>query len=328
MKKFILMCCLAAGVIATASAQAVKFEINSGMDDNATLKARIEQNVSNLLTEINRAQSVGAPDLNYSSFTITADAKNSLSMLWENVPFACIEEEIVEKILGTAGGYQVRNIPLELRPSDATVTDDSYQEAVIDFDHAGEITSFYFAISNNLYSQVMQKGGEVTDTRRRQLILDYVEHFRTAYNQKDLKFLDAVFSDDAIIITGKVTTRKPVDSPIPITKVTYKTQDKQTYLSNLRRIFATQKYVRVTFSEIKIQRHPTMNHYYGVRLRQGYSTPGYSDDGYVYLLWDFIDEQHPQIHVRTWQPYWLDDSKTTRIAEDEIFDIGDFNLDI
>ena len=327
MKKLILMCCLVAGVWASASAQSVKFEINSGMEDNPTLKSKIERNVSNLLTEINRAQSTGT-SLNFNAFEITSDAKTSLSMLWSNVPFVCIEEEIVERLLGVSGGYQVRCVPLELRPTDAKVSDDSYQEAVIDFNHAGEISSFYFAISNNLYSQVMKKGGEVTDLRRRQLILDYVEHFRTAYNQKDLKFLEAVFSDDAIIITGKVTTRKPIDSPIPITKVEYKTQSNQEYLTNLRRVFANAKYVRVNFSEIKIQRHPTMEHYYGVLLRQGYSTPGYSDDGYVYLLWDFIDEQHPQIHVRTWQPYWLNPEKTVAIETEEVFDIGDFNLDI
>lgn len=330
MKKILLFLCCVAGVLNMASAQPVKFEINSGTSIS-TLKTRIEQNVSSLLTEINRAQAAHAANLNYTSFGITTEAQNSLSMLWANVPFVCLESEIVEMLIEAPGGYQVRGIPVELRPTDATVTDDSYQEAVIGFDESGKINSFYFAISNNLYKQVIKKGAEVTDNRRRQLILDYVEHFRTAYNQKDINFLEAVYSDDAIIITGKVYQRKVIDGggqSFLKPEVKYTQHDKTTYLTKLRGVFARAKYVRVNFSEIKIQRHPTLDNYYGVRLRQGYSIPGYSDDGYVYLLWDFIDEKNPQIHVRTWQPYWLNEQKTIAIASDEIFDIGDFDLDI
>lgn len=326
MKKIILFMCCAVAALTSAQAQGVKFVISDGMD-NDMLKARIEENVSNLLTEVNRAQSTGT-SLNFATFRTDEEAQRQLSMLWSNVPFRCDESEIVERVMNVKGGYQVRNIPLELKPSDAKVTDDAYQEAVIDFDHSGRITSFYFAISNNLYAQVMRSGQEVADIRRRQLILDYVEHFRTAYNQKDIKFLEQVYSDDAIIITGKVTRPKPTDfNPVPKDKIEYFTKTKTEYLTGLRRVFANAKYVRVTFSEIKISRHPTKNDYYGVLLRQGYSTPGYSDDGYVFLLWDFIDEEHPQIHVRTWQPYWMDpNTKTKRISEDEIFDISMFEI--
>ena len=28
----------------------------------------------------------------------------------------------------------------------------------------------------------------------------------------------------------------------------------------------------------------------------------YSDEGYLFLVWDFSDEENPKIHVRTWQP--------------------------
>lgn len=325
MKRLLLFLCCVAGALTTASAQSIKFEISDGTD-NPILKQRIEQNVSALLTEAKRAYENNA-QINFSSLSITPDAKNSISMLWSNVNFNPTDSEIVERLLTVAGGFQVRNIPLETRPMEASMQDDNYQEAVIDFDHSGQITSFYFAISTNLYAQVIEKRDDVTDTRRRQLILDYVEHFRTAYNQKDINFLEAVFSEDAIIITGKVIQRKQMDSPISTTRVEYKVQDKKQYLTRLRSIFATAKYVRVNFSEIKVMRHPTLADYYGVLLRQGYSTNTYSDDGYVFLLWDFVDEQHPQIHVRTWQPYWMDEAKTVAISDEEVFDIGDFNID-
>ena len=71
-------------------------------------------------------------------------------------------------------------------------------------------------------------------------------------------------------------------------------------------------------------RHPTQEGLYGVTLRQKYSSDLYSDDGYLFLLWDFRDEATPLIHVRTWQPRMLDDR--TPLPEDEIFNIRNFNL--
>lgn len=326
MKKiFTILTCLAVCTGWTASAQSVRFQIGDGAE-NETQQSRIGRNVSALLTEINRAQSAGR-SLDFSTFDVSPSAQSSLSMLWANVPFRCYDEEIVETLLMTRSGCQVRNIALELKPTDTTVTDDSYQEAVIDFNRStGRIESFYFAISNNLYAKIMEKGVEVSDMGRRQLILDYVEHFRTAYNQKDIAFLEQVFSDDAIIITGKVIKTKPTDfNPIPKDKIIYNTQSKKEYLTNLRGVFSRNRYIRVNFSEIKITRHPNRKDFYGVLLRQGYTSSNYSDDGYVFLLWDFTDEEHPQIHARTWQPYYLDKDKTKVIAQNEVFTIQDFN---
>jgi hypothetical protein len=44
------------------------------------------------------------------------------------------------------------------------------------------------------------------------------------------------------------------------------------------------------------------------------------------MIWDFRDESHPQIHVRTWQPYWLDEGKTQKIQDDKVFNINSFTI--
>ena len=62
----------------------------------------------------------------------------------------------------------------------------------------------------------------------------------------------------------------------------------------------------------------------GVSLRQAYRSDLYSDDGYLFLLWDFRNPAMPQIHVRTWQPAFPDGH--TPLPEDEILDIRNFNL--
>ena len=95
-------------------------------------------------------------------------------------------------------------------------------------------------------------------------------------------------------------------------------------MERLKVLFKQNKEIKLKFSDFKIMRHPTQQELYGVTLRQKYSSDLYSDDGYLFLLWDFRDETTPLIHVRTWQPSMLDDQ--TPLPEKEIFNIRNFNL--
>ena len=293
---------------------------------NEAVKSKMERTMSALLTESNEAQAAKR-SLNFSSMGIPVNVQESVSMLWENCPFQCADEEIVEKCIETGLGYQVRNIPLMMRPNDSSFNEDEYQEAVFSFDRNGNLESFYLTLDMNLYMNVIKSNKSVSDLRRRQLILDYVEHFRTSYNQKDIKFLTQVFSDDALIITGRVIKQSKDGIPLP-DKIMYKKQGKQEYLNNLRHVFAANKYIKVNFDDIEVMRHPVNPDFYGVTLHQGYTSDRYHDDGYVFLLWDFTNEAAPQIHVRTWQPdsYNADGKGTKRIPKEDIFSLSDFDI--
>lgn len=312
--------------------QAVNFIIKGGVD-NATVKAKIERTLSNLLTEINAAHDAGR-NINYSKLGLPADVETSVSTLWENSPFFCIDD-IVDQycIKRNSGQYEVRNIPLSLESKDGKSNDEDYQEAVATFDANGNIARFNIAISMQLYMNVLREGLEVKDKYYRELILDFTERFRTAYNTHNINFLDDVFSDDALIITGNVVERRTADGIRLPDKVELKKQTKKEYLSKLKQIFNrdNKNLIRVTFDDIKINRHPSPEHdkVYGVTLHQGYTSGTYHDDGYLFLMWDFTDEQKPKIHVRTWQPdaYSKDGKTKTRISEDEIFCLDDFDFD-
>ena len=289
--------------------------------DNTTVKAKMERTMSAFLTEVNNAQS-SKRALNFGGMGLSTNVQSSVSMLWENSPFECTDEEIMEHCIQTGSGYQVRNIPLIMRPTDSSFNEDEYQEAVFSFDRNGNMESFYLTLSMNLYMNIIKSNKSVTDLRRRQLILDYVEHFRTSYNQKDINFLTQVFSDDALIITGKVIKQTKDGIPMP-DKIQYKKQTKQEYLGNLRRVFAANKYIKVTFDEIEVMRHPVNADFYGVTLHQGYTSDRYHDDGYIFLLWDFRNESAPQIHVRTWQPDRINGGK---LPKDDVFSLSDFDI--
>lgn len=300
----------------------VKLTFVDGIE-NKSLASKMESKVSVLLSEINIAQSEGRA-LNFRNMSLSHKVQQSLSMLWENSPFLCTDSEIVESCVQTRSGYQVRNIPLLMKPKVADKFNErDYQEAVISFDRQGNIESFYLAINNNLYMNVVRSNRELTDLRRRQLILDYVEQFRTSYNTKDLDFLRQVFSEDALIIVGKVIKSKSNDGMFQSEKITYNKYSKQEYLRHLAVNFRRNEYIRVTFDEIEVKLHPTNTNFYGVTLHQGYTSSTYSDDGYIFLLWDFTDEEHPQIHVRTWQPDLLNGQKLDRV---DVFSLSDFDI--
>ena len=299
----------------------IKVTITDGIDDDA-VKQRMEQHLSTMLTEINSAQS-GKRSLNFATIDVNTNVQKSMAMLWENSPFMCTDDMIAEHCITTGTGYQIRNIPLMMKPTgDRAFNEDEYQEAVVSFDRQGNVESFYLSISMNLYMNVIKSNLELTDLRRRQLILDYVEQFRTAYNQKDLPFLKQVFSDDALIITGKVITQRHAEG-FTSQKITYNKQTKQQYLDNLRRVFNSTQYIKVTFDDIEVKRHPVNPNFYGVTLHQGYTSNRYHDDGYLFLLWDFNDESAPQIHVRTWQP---DKINGKDLPKEEIFTLSDFDI--
>lgn len=320
MKKTFLICmALAACVIAKAGN--VSFTISDGID-NAALKGKMENEVSRMLNEINAAQAAGR-NPNFAAMGVSTRVQQSMAMLWENAPFICTDEEIVEHCITTGTGYQVRNIPLMMKPTgERDFNEDEYQEAVISFNRQGEVESFYLSISMNLYMNVIKSNLELTDLRRRQMILDYVEQFRTAYNQKDINFLNQVFSEDALIITGKVIQQRRAEG-YSTPKIQYNKQSKQQYLTNLRRVFNNARYIKVTFDEIEVMRHPANPNFYGVTLLQGYTSNTYHDDGYLFLLWDFTNENAPQIHVRTWQP---DKIGGKALPKDEIFNLSDFDI--
>ena len=323
MKKILTLTMTLVACFQLAGAQdKVDFELVDGISEGA-LKTRMESQVSRLLTAINVAESTSQA-VNFSSLDIDDMASHSIAMLWENVHFRTLDDEIVTSCLtlkngGSTRGYQVRNIEIEMKPMDATYTDAKIQEICIDFDTRGRIVDFNLTLGVNQYMRILREGVELDDLDRRMQILHYVEQFRNAYNQKDLAFMDAVFSEDALIITGKVIRRIPNESGVGMRpEIQYSKQSKEQYLQNLKRVFARQGYINVKFDDIKVMRHGANPNFYGVTLIQHWNSSTYSDEGILFLVWDFTNEDQPKIDVRTWQPM--------ETSENEIFTLDSFKI--
>ncbi|MBE6272929.1 MAG: nuclear transport factor 2 family protein [Bacteroides sp.] len=297
-------------VLSVHQVMAVEVIITDGLK-NEQLKKKMEQSLSTLLTEVNAAHEEGR-NINFASLSLPSDVETTLSMLWENSPFLCLDDVVSEKCLKKSNGhYQIRRVPLLLKAqkNSGVSENDEYQEGVVTFDRNGNIYEFHLSISMHLYGKILKEGKSVADHRCREMILDFTERFRTAYNEHNINFLDAIFSDDALIITGKVIERKTADGIQLPDDIEYVVKSKGEYLKRLKRVFEqdVKNLIHVEFTDIKLIPHPNSNlpeyeKIYYVTLHQKYRSGTYNDDGYLWLTWDFTNEEKPEIHLRAWQP--------------------------
>lgn len=305
-----------------ANENTVKVTITEGLY-NPNLKTVMEKNTSELLTLFNATAASQQRKIKVSNSIITKEAKAVLEELWSTSPMTCAISNIDEKCLTkSTGGYQIRNIPVILL---AAPEDFSKMDMVLNFSADGKIDDIFIAIDAHQYTEIIDSNISTDDFNSRQQIIDVVENFRTAYNRKDIKFLENIFSNNALIITGKVITQKPNSDDalraLGTEKVVYQTQTKGEYLTSLGKVFARNEYINVLFEEVDVVVHPKYKDIYGVTLKQKWNSTTYSDVGFVFLMIDFQDKKNPMIHVRTWQPEKYNNQLLSR---DEIFNLGSF----
>jgi hypothetical protein len=207
---------------------------------------------------------------------------------------------------------------------------DAYKEIAINFDKSGNIEDVYFTLEMHHYQSIMYgDGNEVTDLRHRQAILNFVENFRTAYNTKDIDLIGKVYSDDALIRTGKVVKQAKM-TDITLTSsgfskeiIEYQIQTKKEYINKLRSVFNNNARINVNFDRVEVVRHPKYDEIYGVTLKQEWNSTNYSDTGWLLLIIDFKDGENMMVHVRTWQPEMLNEKQ---LEEDERYQLWDFKI--
>lgn len=299
------LCCFTT----TQAQDQVTFEFSDGVT-NPTLKAKMERSVSNLLSAINVAATRNY-DINFTGIGIADNASMSLSATWNNVHFRTEDDFIIDHCLtrrrsnGAIKGYQVRNIGVTMIPLDDTYNSEMRRELCIDFNTAGRIVDINFSIEKNEYIRQLQKGEELGDFEQRLQIINWCEQFKKAYNDKDTVFMDNIFSDDALIITGRrITGRAKSDIGMTGQQFEYIQQTKAEYLKKLKVVFNKQEhngYINVIFSDYSIKRDGAKPDFYYVTLKQEWNSKGYSDVGTLTLVWDFRDEDNPKIQVRAWQ---------------------------
>lgn len=190
-----------------------------------------------------------------------------------------------------------------------------------------KIQSVALALSKKAEEDIFNAASSWTEVSRF-TILQFMEDYQTAYSLKRLDYLEKIFSDGAIIITGtvlKTASRTQIEG-MPIDfgcdDVHFTRQNKQQYLSRLRQHFNDREYIHLIFEDnqtkmINAPRIPRGTAF-AIQINQIYNSPVYSDRGYLTLVLD-ASKELPIIHVRLWQP-----EKSNMLTLDEFMNKFEF----
>ncbi len=141
------------------------------------------------------------------------------------------------------------------------------------------------------------------------VLVDFLEQYKTAFALKRLDYLEAVFDDNAVIITGTVLKKKQEIDGRPAENlfadnqiVQYNRFTKREYMQRLDHVFRSKDFVNIEFEDNTLRKSNANPNLFGIQIKQNYRSNNYGDQGYLFLLIDFSVRNEPSIHVRTWQP--------------------------
>lgn len=150
--------------------------------------------------EINRADS-GNRTLNLAKIKMSKEASERLSMLWQYMPFRCEWENNVQSCVQDFTGYEIRQIPVVLKPLDYKYKGELHKELTVSFNKQGIITGVRTSIDNNSYLALLSGGKANLDMRMRREILKYLEDYRSYYTEKNLEAIEKLLDRRSLDIT-------------------------------------------------------------------------------------------------------------------------------
>jgi hypothetical protein len=167
--------------------------------------------------------------------------------------------------------------------------------------HEGKIRSLSFALPNKVCGDILkyESWGEYS----RMAIIHFIETYKTAYALKRLDYIESIFSDNALIIVGKIVKNYTGDNNrFSANQVKLTQYSKGQYIRQLGTVFKSNEYVNLKFTDISVKKAGVGGEIYGIQLKQDYFSTGYGDTGYLFLMVDLNKTEEPVIHIRTWQP--------------------------
>ncbi|GHT18364.1 hypothetical protein AGMMS4957_00540 [Bacteroidia bacterium] len=197
-------------------------------------------------------------------------------------------------------GVLARSLPMRFSFSNRRTF---VENVVFDIDvAAGKIRSLSFALTDKACKDILSH--DKWTEYSRVSIINFVENYQTAYALKRLDYLQSIFSDDALIITGKILRPAPTieNQYQQAPKIQLNRQSKSQYMRNLQKCFQNNEYVNLKFADVSIKKGAKGGEIYGIQMQQDYFSSSYGDTGYLFVLVDVNKPNEPIIHVRAWQP--------------------------
>lgn len=299
MNRFLITICFWIIAFCPLLSQAqVTFRMLDGIS-NPELKVKVESNVSKLLAEINRA-STRNEQLNLAGVQIEKRASERLRNLWHNMPFCCEWKNNIQSCIQDFTGYEIRQIPVVLKPLDDKYKGELHKELTVSFNKQGIITGVRTSIGNNSYLALLSGGKANLDMRMRREILKYLEDCRSYYTEKNMNAIANILGFRSFDVKKSITENSKTPVMVSLKKNECSVKDKQEYLSNLNKYFQQDGCIVAKISDIELMRHAWNPYFYGVNFRlqlsRGDGELQSATGGYYFLLWDFTEEANPKIH--------------------------------
>ena len=307
-------------LVAYSSAGAVSGTVVLQGAADPSLKEGIEARLSDVISRLETGDLSGVAD------AFTPDGLGSVTALLGRVELRNARSVHETRLLSLPkGGFEVRGIRVQVGLGQTGGS--PYQYLVFSLNGQGLIDDVRFAMEQKYYEELAQQGEELRDFVQRQQIIQTVELFRTAYNRRDLEYIERIFSEDALIIVGNVITQRPdlpsqdgrlENSLLGQQRIEFIRRSKGEYIDALRSVFTKNDFLRVEFDSLRVVRDMQDEALYGISLKQQWQSSTYADTGYVFLLMDFVDPDQPLIHVRSWQPERFEDGSMITLQDFEI----------
>lgn len=194
---------------------------------------------------------------------------------------------------------QCRSIPVSFSFSRGKLQYENIVFTLLD-SKGGKIDGVQFALEERSLINIM--GETEIDEAARLALINFLENYKTAFAFQNWDYVASIFSDDAIIITGRVIKRQETTEDghqriVNDYKLTR--QSKKSYINRLR---TTQKeWINIKFGSTLVERS-NQDDLYGLSMSQDYYSNNYGDHGYLFLMIDNTNPKHPLIRIRAWQP--------------------------
>lgn len=156
------------------------------------------------------------------------------------------------------------------------------------------------------------------DINNRMIIRNYIEKAVSAHYKRDKKCL-AEFWSVATPDTSNYYRNKWHCGSYIFPRRTY-------WDTTLRKVYKEDKYLKIDSKEISVVQHPTISEVYGVTMLINIISKKYSDEGYMFMVWDFRNPERSQIHIRTWQPVYINKENEQKLDPNDILTLADFDL--
>lgn len=290
----------------------------SSMDDNPSLRRKIQTQVSRLLTAMNttaaeRSESINLRGIDFDPSNTQARFTLLQLVKWNFLSTRASGNGSASSISTPClrnyeGEYEVSNIPVTVtaRPNPDNVKDrgSRNEELCLYFNSKGEITGITIMLRSQQMADLLANMDGVVSETARKTVIKWMEQMATAYNTRDLEWFRNTFSDDVVVITGSVrsrTVRGEGGVRFREEYVKYVKQNKAQYLHKLETKIFPKHYIDVSYGDdFEVNAHAFSDRYYSVEVTQYWKSTGYEDVGRLFVVWDFGIPDHPQILLRAW----------------------------